>query len=417
MTTLQGWFKNAYADKIDDLTPENVYYAKEIKALSSEMQPGGYYTVPVTLTSEQGVTLAGSNSGLFSLSAPIAMATQQAQLAGAQCLIRSGLDYETIFRSKNQNAFIKATKGIVQNMVKSAYFYMEAGMMWGQASKGIGTITSTGTNSFVVTTSEFAPGLWLGSEGRKIRIEAVTTGVLVGTCTITGWDLATRTITVDSLPAGAAATNVIRFETAGALGANEMIGIQKVIETTSGNLFGISTTTYNMWSTAGTYAAGSAPLTFNKLMYAIAQGVNKGLGDDYREIECVLNPNTWISVGNEMAGLKRNDVSYKTSTISNGSEAIEFYCQAGAVKLVSHKLMKEGYAFIHPSCSKSMTAVGSNPKPTFELPGLVGSEGQYLRTLENSAGVETRIYWNNALYPNSKQHQWVGISGIVNPSL
>ena len=54
MTTLNGWFKTSYADKISDLTPENLYYAKECKPLALESRPGGDYTVPVTLTSEQG---------------------------------------------------------------------------------------------------------------------------------------------------------------------------------------------------------------------------------------------------------------------------------------------------------------------------------------------------------------------------
>ena len=54
METLNAWYKTAYADKVTDLTPDNVFYAKEIPDAPADQQPGGTYTQPVTLTSEQG---------------------------------------------------------------------------------------------------------------------------------------------------------------------------------------------------------------------------------------------------------------------------------------------------------------------------------------------------------------------------
>ena len=104
MTTLTGWFKTSYADKIKDLTPDNVYYAKEIPDVPADQQPGGTYTQPVTLTSEQGITKAAASAGAFALNSPIAMGTSTATINGSQFLLRTGLDYETIFRSKNKNS-------------------------------------------------------------------------------------------------------------------------------------------------------------------------------------------------------------------------------------------------------------------------------------------------------------------------
>ena len=96
MDTANGWFKTSYADKIVDSIPDNTYFAKEIPALPAEQQPGGSYTIPVTLTSEQGITLASASAGAFELNAPIAMGTSQASIVGAQFLLRTGIDYETI---------------------------------------------------------------------------------------------------------------------------------------------------------------------------------------------------------------------------------------------------------------------------------------------------------------------------------
>lgn len=384
MSTLQAWFKTAYADHVRDLVPDCVYYAKEARALPSEQQPGGTYTLPVTLTSEQGVTLAAASAGAFALNSPIAMATQNSTVNGAQFLLRSGIDYESIFRSKNKNSFIRATKGVIKNMLKSAYFYMEAELMWGKA--GLGTVASISTNTITLTTAEFAPGLWLGSENRKLRIES-SAGVLRGTCSVSSYDIGARTITVDSAPAGVAATDVIYFESAGASGANEMQGLYGVVQDTSGTIFGISGSSYDLWAPSTAFSAGSAPLTFNKIILAVANASNKGLGDEIREIDCVVNPLTFGNLINDIAAARQYDASYDKGEAVNGAEKITFHSPAGVISVLPHKCMKEGYAFIHPKASRSLVKVGSQPVPTFELPGMVSAgEKQYLRTMENNAG-------------------------------
>jgi len=384
MTTLTGYFKTAYADRVEDLTPDNVYYAKEIPDVPADQQPGGTYTQPVTLTSEQGITKAAASAGAFALNSPIAMATGNATINGSQFLLRSGLDYETIFRSQNKNSFIRATKGVIKNMLKSAYFYMESDLMWG--TQGIGTVSSVSTNTITLTTAEFAAGLWLGSENRRLRIES-SAGVLRGTCAVSSYDIAGRTVTVDSAPAGLTSTDVIYFEADGAAGANCMTGIYDILTPASGAFMGINDSTYSLWAPLTAFGAGSAPLSFNKILLAIAGSVNKGLGDDIKEIEVVVNPLAWQNLGNDLASLRAIDSSWKSEEATNGSEMITFFCQAGKVKIIPHKMMKEGYAFVHPKASRFFERVGCQSTPTFKLPGMVNAgEEQYLRPMENNAG-------------------------------
>lgn len=411
MTQLNGWFKTSYADKIESLIPDSVLYAREAKELPAEKQPGGGYSVPVTLTSEQGVTKASSNAGAFSLNSPIAMSTDQTSLAGSQLLIRSALDYETIFRSKNKNAFVSATKGVVENILKSAYFYLEADIMWGKT--GIGLVSGIAANVITLTTASFASGLWLGSENRRLRIETAA-GVLRGECSVSSYDLEARTVTVDAAPAGVAATDVIYFAADGASGANCMSGLYSAMTTTTGDLWGISTTSYGLWRSASAYNASNAPLSFNKVMKAIVGTANKGLGDDISEIDLVVNPSTFSDLGNDLAALRSIDSSYKSVEAENGFEGLQFNCPAGKVTIKQTKCMKEGFAFLHPKISRCIEIVGSSPKPTFELPGMVSNgEKQYLRTMENNAGVETRIYWNGAAFTTKIAHMRV-IDHIVN---
>lgn len=411
MTQANGWFKTSYADKIKDLTPEHLYYCKEAKPLEAERQPGGNYVVPITLTSEQGITKASSAAGAFALNPPVSLSTAQSSIVGSQFLLRSALDYETIMRSKNRNSFIAATKGVVKNMIKSAYFYKEVDIMWGRS--GIGTIASIAGNDIVITTAQWAAGLWRGSENRVLRIET-SAGVLRGTCSVTSYDLTTRTVTVDAAPAGTAATDVIFYQADGATGTNCMIGLNSAISATTGDLWGINRSTYALWRSAGTFSAGSAPLSFNTIMRAVNRAENNGLGEEINDIDCVVNTNSWRDLGNDLAALRVMDSSFKTEQATNGSEKIVFYCPAGRIHVFSHKFMKEGYAFIHPQASKWLELVGSNPKPTFALPGMTkAGEEEYLRPMENNAGVETRLYWNCAVF-TTMINESILINNIVN---
>jgi len=411
MTTLQGWFKTSYADNVTDLTPDGTYYAKEVPDIPAEQQPGGTYSQPVTLTSEQGITKASNGAGAFALNSPIAMATGNATINGSQFLLRTGLDYETIFRSANKNSFQRATKGTVKNMLKSAYFYQEVDIMWGQ--QGIGTVASVATNTITITTAEFASGIWLGSENRRLRIESAA-GVLRGTCAIASYSIENRTITDDAAPGGLTSTDVIFFEADGAAGANCMKGIYDILTPAAGTFMGINDSTYSLWAPASAYANGSVPLSFNRIMLALVGAGNKGLGDDVREIDVVVNPITWQNLGNDIASLRAIDSSYKSEEGINGQEKLTFFCQYGKISVFAHKCMKEGYAFIHPKASRFFEKIGCQSTPTFELPGMVNAgEKQYLRTMENSAGVETRLYWNTSIFTDMRAQGRI-ISGITN---
>lgn len=411
MTQVSGWFKNAYADKVVDLQPDSVYYCKQCKPVASSAKTGGDFYQSVSLTSEQGITLAAAAAGAFSLNSVVAMASRQASVAGSQFLLRSALDYESIFRSDSKNAFIAATKGVVQNMLKSMYFYMEAETMWGKSNLGV----VSAINGLVVTLTDasWASGLWLGSEGRAIRFETAG-GVAVGTANITAYDIEAKSITIDADP-GVAGTNVILFAADGLNGANSMTGLYKAMSETTGLLWGINRSTYGLWRSAGTYSAGSAPLSFNKIMKAITKAANRGLGEDISEIEVVVSPTTWTDLGNDLAALRSLDSSYKSGEAANGSEKIVFYCPAGKVSIFSHKMMKEGYAFVHPAASRAFEFVGAQPTPTFEIPGMSLSSGEkvYLKPMESNAGVETRLYANLAVF-TSKINQTIVINEIVN---
>ena len=410
VTTASGLFKTVYADKLVDKMPDNSYYSGEAQTMSPDKNPGGDYSVPMVVSAEQGDTKAASTDAAFALNPAEAMEVKYASINGNQFVKRIAFAYSAITRSKNRNAFISITKAGVKSGLKAAFNDLEYEMMWGK--KGLGTVASTGTNTFVVTLAEFAAGLWRDARGMSISFETAA-GVYVGSAKITSVALTTRTITVDSLPAGVAATNVVYKKADGLSGANSMMGIHTMINT-SGVVFGLSNATYSILKPAGTFGC-AGPLTFNKIALGLAQAEDNGLGDEIREIDVVVNTKTFASLGNNLNELKSLDSSYKTDENVLGQEAISFYSGAGKVRIFSHKYMKEGYAFCHPKAARSVQLIGSVPKPTFGIPGAKEGE-EYLRTMENNAGCETRLYRDSAFF-TEMPNTFLEFTGIVNPTL
>jgi hypothetical protein len=409
MTQVQGWFKTAYADKIVDLIPSDVYYCKECTPVPASGKTGGSYKAAVNVTSSQGITKAAANAGAFSLNSVISMASRQSEAEGSQFLLRDALDYETIFRSESKNAFIQASKGVIENMLTSMYFYIEADIMYGKT--GIGVVSAINGLEVTVTDASFASRLWLGSENRVVKFQTAG-GVNVGTAVVTGYDIESKKFTIDADP-GVAGTNVIFFAADGLSGANCMTGLYSAMSSTTGTLWGIDKASYGLWRGAGTYSAGSAPLSFNKIMKAIAKGANRGMGI-IPELDVVVSTTTWADLGNDMAALRQQDSSYKSSEAANGSEKLSFYCPAGKVNVFAHRMMKEGIAFVHPTASKAFELVGAQTVPTFELPGMVSDGAKvYLKPMDANAGVETRLYANLAVF-STKINQTLVITDIVN---
>lgn len=313
--------------------------------------------------------------------------------------MRSVLGYVAASRAAQggAKAFMDATKYLVMNMLKSFSKKLEIELLYGQV--GYGTVASTSGSTVTITTAEFAPGIWAGSENMVIEIRDVTGATSRGEATITSVDLDTRVLTLSSLPAGTVATDVIWHK--GAYG-NEFAGIHKII-TNTGTLFNISASSFSLWK-GNTYSAGGASLSLAKIERALSQAVAKGLESD---VTVMVNPKTWADLLVEQAALRKYDGSYSSAQMENGAKSIKFYGQCGMITIEPSIYVKEGYAYcVNLS---DFSKVGS-AEITFKRPAM---EGEFFRELENSAGFELRAYSDQALFCSAPGHQ-VLISSIVN---
>jgi hypothetical protein len=397
ITSLNGLFKEVYADKLEHLIPEGVKLYNMIKFAQKQKQPGNFYNQPVVLGLEHGITFAAEDEGAFALNSPITGQIKNAQVRGFQMLLRSVMAYDAAYASLGggDKAFEDGTKFLVANMMKSIVRKVEIALFYGQS--GYGTVASTAANVITITTADWAPGIWVGSE--NMRVEIYSAGdVLRGDAKVTSVDMAARTVTVDSLPAGTVATDVIYH-----YGAKdkEMPGLHKII-TNSGSLFGISASQYSLWKGNSYNSAGA--LTFPKVSLALAQAVEKGLESS---VECFVNPRTWSDLMTDMAANRRFDSSYKKDVGMEGQESIEFHSQNGKISIHSSIFVKEGHAFL--ICPEDFQRIGSTDI-TFKQPG---KSDEFFRELENNAGFELRCYSNQSLFCKAPGKQVI-ITGIVN---
>lgn len=403
LETLDGLFKETYADKMERLIPEGTKLLQRVPFISKDRQPGNNYHQPVVLGMEHGVTFADAGEGAFNLNAPIAGQIKDATVRGYQLVIRSVLSYSAASRATGpgDRAFEDSTKFLVGNMLASISKKLEIELLYGQI--GYGRIAAGGIagNTLTIDDAEWAPGIWAGAEGMPIEFRTAA-GVSHGEATVESVSLENRTVTVDNLPAAVVVTDDIYHK--GAYN-KEFAGIHKIF-TNTGTLFGINATEYNLWKANEFSPTSTSVLSFSIIQQAIAKGVEKGLDSD---VIVLCNPGHWDDLLTEQAAFRMYDQSYSPAQVENGGKSIKFHAQNGQVEIIPSIYVKEGYAYvISLDC---MVRIGSTDV-TFRRPG---QGDQFFRDMEDAAGYELRAYTDQALFC-SKPGKNILISNLkINP--
>lgn len=404
---LGGFFKEVYGEDVPDLIPREMLIQNEIAFVPRQKELGNKYNQPVRLTDSSGMTFAGADAGAFTLNDAKALTTKNAQVSGSQIVFREQMDYESAARAAGgRNAFKDATKYIFEGLQKSHRKVLELELLHGGVDLGV--VSAYSVPTITLTAATFAPGIWSGLEGAQVEIFDTTLATNRGVDTIASVDIAARTITLTTGIAGTVATDRIflkdQVEAGGTFASCS--GIHKILSN-AGSLFGISAATYSLWGSTS-YSAASAALTQAKVGAAIAQAMGKGLMGD---ILLVCNPKTWNNLMNDQAALVRHmgDKGKKVSKpeFENGAEGVTLYHGNGSIKIKSHVMCKEGFAYglavdewLRPgSVDFSLKTPGMGDQIFFHLP--------------TKAGFEVRSYSNQAIFCVAPGKNFI-ITGIVN---
>lgn len=394
VATLDGHFKQVYASKLRNLVPEGTPLYKMIEFISAEKQPGDFYHQPIILSHEAGFTYGGESGTAFALNDAIQSTSKDAQIRGSELILKSLLSVAAASRSSNSQAsFVNETKGLIENMHRSAAKRMEIQLMYGRM--GIGIVESVAALVVKIQDHEWASGIWSGAEGAAVSVYDTTLATLRVSTTVTAVNFETHEVTLAAVT-GIVATDVFFFTSAIIAGPtyNEFAGIHKILVNT-GVLFNVNAASYSLFKgntiNAGTnFTGGEATLTFSHIESAIAKMMEKGLTTEKVTVLC--SPLSWKNLLVEQAAKRRHDASYDPKKFVDGARGISFWGPNGEVEIMSSIFCKAGYSYVLPM--QEYSRIGSSDI-TFEQPGY---EGKFFRLLEGFNGYELRLYSDQSLF-------------------
>lgn len=414
--------KRVYADKVEDLVPETDRFAKDIPFIAADKMPGQEYRQPVSLTREGGATFWNDGSAK-TLNQPLATKELSASIQGTELAVRSILSYKLIHSALKQldgsrsgaRAFVNATKDRFEKLTKGASYFRECMLLYGggaNAGANLGVVlntTGSATTNLIVQMDpkDWATAIWSGSEELEFDIYS-SAGVKrnsAGTTSdtvykLTGTDPTNYRVTFTSHATNV--SNVVATDQIFFAGARtqDSLGAVGAALTQTGSLWGISTTTYGLWKPTVIDAGGALTFTHVAEMGAIV--ASTGFYGDYT---LYVNPATFADVCNDQTAL----VSHTTKTsgsVTIGFDDVKFKSQAGSVRLVVHPYVKRGIAIGIPD--DQCMRVGSTDL-THTIPGY----GKMFRELEGAAGVEMRLYTDQAFFCKNPKYM-VLFNNIVN---
>lgn len=408
-TVAAGLLKQAYDDHIAKVIPASSILQEEVDFVKDGQREGAQFNCPVLLSLPTGFTYG---AGFATYQAIVPSNVQFAYLTGSNINLRDGIANDLISRAmSDKNSFMTASKYVMMALQKSMSKELELNLLYGGSGIGSGSViaaaTSTTTN-VTISAAEWSPAIWSGMEGMPLSIYNGSSLVASeGAYTVVSVNISTRVVKVSST-SGDATTLValngttVTFYTNTAYG-NQMLGLKGIL-TASGNLFGLATTSYAVWS-PNTFDCGSAALTLGKVEDAAALAVARGADED---LALLINPVNFSNLVTEASSARRYDGSYSKKKLENGAESLEYYGPNGAIKVISHPFVKQGEGFMVPF--DRMKRIGSTDI-TFDLPGFAGP-ALYLPSPSNT-GVEIRVFTSQALFCEAPSHT-VYLSNVVN---
>lgn len=400
-------YKRVYGDGSVKAVPDFAKIMKEVK-FSQKEKLGDLYAVDVTLAHEHGFTYAVHGDGAFTLNAAIAGTVQQAQVRGCMIALRSRISYEDTYKASQAgaSAFESAVSLVRNNMIASFAKRLELTFIYGQT--GIGTLSADddGAGGLTISDATWSPGIWSGM--KDCKLEAFT-GVTAtesqhnGDLTVSSVDFANKKITTSDTATACASGDVLFFKGARTTTAlKECAGIDKIVTTSTGNLFNISTATYELWR--GQSRAVGGAIAMLHCLNAAADATNMGCMEDAK---LYLPTVRWNSLNSDQSALRRYGAY--SAQYENGAEGIVYHSTNGKIEVVAHPFLKEGEGFFIPNPSKNIMRVGATDI-TFRRNSL--SEDIYLETVD-AAGYEVRAFSDQAIMIQKPAH-CVKLTGITN---
>jgi hypothetical protein len=407
--SLDPMLKEQYLDKgLQDARPDFAVLMSTVPFVGGSEKAGTELKWPVLLSYEHGFTALGQDGVITALEDATVATSKQASVSPFPFMGRTQIDNVSVSRAKKgPQAFVNALDYKIQNLQDSFVLMNEQHLLYGQS--GLGVVDSISGLVIDLSSANFADHVWLGSEGMRIDIYAADLVTLRGTATITSYNLENETITVNAMPVGVVANDVIFRK---GFNGREGVGLHKMFTSTaSTSLFGINQTTAPLWK-VNQYAAGGL-LSFEKVADAVAGAVGRGLAN---KLTLHVHPRVFATLMPDFNTLKAVGDQYKSRIFSTQSEVkklehgvvgITFYIDSVEVTIVSNPFIRKGFAY--GIADGELMRCGSSDI-TYKIPG--ETEEKYFHRQDNTAALELRVFSDMSLF-SATLNRHLCISGIT----
>ena len=262
------------------------------------------------------------------------------------------------------------------------------------------SVSGSGTIAYYyIDKAQWSTGLWAGKVGAQLQFYQEDDSTLISSSTDSIFTISTidpvyKRIKITGSSTGVTALLAVteaNFDGGinvyfNASKSMDFLGINKII-TTSGLLFGIDNSVYNLFK--GSEYTASGALSLSTIISATENAVAQGLMEDV----CAYVPiSAWNTLTSAQSGLRMYDQSYKNGGAENGFQSLTFYGANGKIEIEPHPIVKAGEVFIIPK--KQFIRVGATDV-TFQTPGMDSTE--IFLQLPSNAGYEVRAYADQAL--------------------
>lgn len=331
---------------------------------------GKYFSEPVQVIPQWGVTYAGTSGDSVSLNDALPMKTQEAQVTPASVFLRDQLSMILIARAgqasgNKRQAFEAAGKFSGMSLAKHFRRLIEISMICGQS--GIMTVLSwddTGVGGTItVDPATLRPGILSFLEGAKLDFYQ-SNGTTPRDASDNATGLAVDAVNVDAgtihiltEPTTDPAAGDIIFIHGSQVAAggtyNEMVGLRKQIQAQTGVVFNIDKALYSQWR--GNVVTSVGMMSQGVLTNAVSRMINRGFQGT---AVAVLSPKQWAVLNQKVTSQQIFDSSYSKSLLRLGTNGLEMSQNGVTVEIVSSAYQADGEFFVLPK--EYVKRIGTN---------------------------------------------------------
>lgn len=341
--------KRVYGDRFEKL-PFNATLVTDRAPFTDKFKLGDTFRFAVEVAMEQGATYVGSDGAEATLNDPIVGINQQTDIAAYETHMRTRITTRAFEEATGQGpqAFENATRQKMTALQTASEFRQEHSLLYG--TEGLFKVSAIDTGVITVTDATWSSTLAIRLIGAVLEAfdgQAASANQHNTDLTVSAVDLDAKTITVTGTSSSVVANDWLYFKGARTTTAHkEMIGLHKLMTTTSSTLMGVNVGTYP-W-----FKPNQATSMGRPTMLKILQGMRKLVGRntiaakrDDKQNTILWTPSVSYEILNsDLMTSRRFDGSYSRTKGTSGVQAIEYYGQTGVTELMVHPLLRDGDA-------------------------------------------------------------------------